>query len=336
MSSRIGTERPSAIGRARDRVPAEPARRIAAASLVIVVLLAGMLGVTLWRYESAIGRYQGDALEARLDAEDVKQASAAFWQEQSAIFRYVQQQSPAVLGQLESARRNFADNLSRLHIQSTEESDLRARALAANRNSIENFVDNVRPALSGASGQSLVIALNEQQRFGNSVIPPLNQLADVESSQADSAVSAAKGSGREALIAGLVAALLSLLGAVGFTIYAIRLIGEVADRERRLNTAVGDLSEREGNLKELLEHVRSTSGVLSEVVIDCARPPRKPFRPRASSRRRSPRARPRSSSWPQPRRRCPRTCAASPRSPSAPGTRCRTCGRRSRRSPSGR
>lgn len=266
MSPRVETGQPAAAGRVRDRIPAEPARRIAAASLVIVVLLAGALGVTLWRYESAINRYQGDALEARMDAEAVKQATAAFWQEQSAIFRYVQQQSPQVLDQLERARRSFAENLGRLHIQSAEEGDLRARALAANRNSNMNFVDNVRPALTGASGQSLVIALNEQERFGNSVIPPLNQLAKVESAQADHAVSDAKGAGNEALIAGLIAGILSILGAIGFTIYAFRLVGQVADRERRLNTAVGDLSERESNLEDLLERVRSTTAVLSEVV----------------------------------------------------------------------
>ncbi len=268
MSSQPETGRASARARMRHRIPVEPARRIAAASAAIVLLLAGAIGVTLWRYESAIDKYQHDALEARSDAEAVEQATAAFWREQAAIFSYTTQQSEDELTSLESARQEFGSILNGLHIQAAGENGLRTRALSANQNSLKNFVNNVRLALTGNSGQNLVIALNQQKQFGNSVIPPLKQLADVESSQAGSAVSAAKGAGREALIAGLIAGMLSLLGAVGFTIYALRLIGQVADRERRLNTAVGDLSERESNLEELLEHVRSTSGVLSEVVIE--------------------------------------------------------------------
>jgi hypothetical protein len=266
MSSEAERSRRAPILRAGERFPAEPARRIVVASLAIVVLLAGTLAVTIWRYESALDRYQGGALDARADAELVKQAIAAFWQEQASIFNYVQQPTTGALGRLDSARETFVDSLNQLHVQSAEESDLRERALAANQSAITNFIDNVKPALAGAAGQSLVVALAQQNTFGNRVIPPLDRLSEVESAQADVAVSDAKGAGKEALIAGLIAGLLSLLGAIGFTIYAFRLVGQVADRERRLNTAVGSLSDRERNLEDLLERVRATTRVLSEVV----------------------------------------------------------------------
>jgi methyl-accepting chemotaxis protein len=268
MNVRAQREDPLPRARVRDRIPAEPARRIAAASAAIVVLLAGMIGVTLWRYESAIDRYQHKALEARSDAEAVEEATAAFWKEQTAIFSYTTQQSQSELTDLESARQRFVSILNELHIQAPEERALREEALTANQNSLKNFVNNVRPALTGNSGVSLVTSINQQRKLGRSVTPPLIRLVDIESKQAESAVSAAKRAGREALIAGLVAGLLSLLGALGFTIYAFRLIGRVADHERRLNAAVCDLSEREANLEELLDRVRSTSGVLSEVVIE--------------------------------------------------------------------
>jgi methyl-accepting chemotaxis protein len=250
----------------RERFPAEPARRIVVASLAIVVLLAGAVGVTIWRYESALDQYQSNALRARVDDERVKDAIAAFWQEQAAIFSYVSQQSDQVLARLDEARRDFVTSLSRLLIYTTLGAELQQRALSANQASITNFIDKVKPALRAAEGQSLVDAIKNQNTFSNSVIPPLNQLSALKSTQAEDAVSQAKSAGTEALIAGLIAGILSLLGAIGFAIYAFRLVGKVADHEGRLNQAVETLSDRERNLEELLERVRATTGVLSEVV----------------------------------------------------------------------
>jgi methyl-accepting chemotaxis protein len=250
----------------RNRIPAEPARRIAVASAVIVVLLAGAIGVTLWRYESAIDRYTGAVVSARLDAQNVAKATAAFWTEQAAIFGFTTQQSQSDLVQLDKSRIDFVNHLNQLTNLTDEETTLRARALFANQRALKNFQDNVRPALTGSSGESLVISLNQQKRAGQAVTPLLLSLERRATERTNQAVSDAGSAGREALIAGLIAGLLALLGAVGFTIYALRLVGQVADRERRLNSAVGELSDRERNLEDLLERVRSTSGVLSDVV----------------------------------------------------------------------
>jgi methyl-accepting chemotaxis protein len=266
MSSGTESRRRLPIARLGDRFPAEPARRIVVASLAIVVLLAGSLGVTIWRYESALDQYHGGALQARDDAQQVQQAIGAFWQEQADIFNYVAQESVLELVRLDTAWKDFVESLNKVHVQSALEGQKRTDALAANQASITNFIDNVKPALSGSSGQSLVDALAQQNTFGNSVIPPLDELSAIERAQADQAVKDAHGAGSEALIAGLIAGLLSILGAIGVTIYAFRLVGKVADREGRLNLAVGTLSDRERNLEELLERVRATTTVLSEVV----------------------------------------------------------------------
>jgi methyl-accepting chemotaxis protein len=265
MSSGTQSRRRVGLVGVGQRYPTEPARRIVVASLAIVLLLAAALGITVWRYESALDQYQNQALEARADAERVKEAIGAFWQEQAAIFSYVLQSSDQALVLLDSARAQFVSTLEEVHVQTELEGQKRREAIAANRASITHFNTKVKPALGG-SGQSLRVALREQNRFSNSVIPPLEQLSAIQSSQAEHAVSEAKGAGNEALIAGLIAGILGLLGAVAFTIYAFRLVGQVADRERLLNEAVGTLSDRERNLEDLLERVRATTGVLSQVV----------------------------------------------------------------------
>ena len=250
---------------ALQKTAAEPVRRIAIASAAIVVLLAGSIGVTLWRYETAVSAYQ-KAHAAQNDAVSVERANAAFWREQSAIFSYSTQAIGKKLKNLATARSDFVSALQSLRTTAGE--DLKNEALDANRSAILNFEDNVKPALHGNSSVSLVTALAQQREAGNSVLPPLRALGALENHQAEAAVSAAKGASREALVAGLVAGFLSLLGALGFAVYAFRLVGEVDDRGRRLNQAVGSLSERERNLEDLLERVRSTSGVLSEVVVE--------------------------------------------------------------------
>jgi methyl-accepting chemotaxis protein len=270
MTSESGTAAaPDESGRVRirDRITAEPKGRIAAASAAIVVLLAGSIGVTLWRYETAISAYQ-NARAARTSLLRVEKAGEAFFREQAAIYSYSTQPSPSDLRALQAARGDFTRELAGLGPKSGLERSLRGRALAANEAAIRNFKDHVQPALRSAPGTSLVRAFHRQRVAGAKVLPPLRALGGVERVRAGDAISAAKSASREALIAGIIAGVLSLLGALGFTAYAFRLLAAVADRQRRLNRAVGDLSERERNLEELLERVRSTSGVLSEVVVE--------------------------------------------------------------------
>ncbi len=249
------------------RIPQGPARRIAAASAAIVILLAGAIGVTLWRYESAIDRYQ-HARGSQSDAQSVQQAASAFWNEQAAIFAYSTQQNVSELQRLSEARQQFTSLLGSLEPRSDAESRYREQALKANDNAIKNFNEKVRPALRGTPGESLIAALSLQRRTGRSVLPPLRALVRAERIRASDAVSFAKSASREALVAGLIAGFLSLLGAVAFITYTFLLVGQVADRERRLNTAVRDLSEREGSLEDLLDRVRSTSSILAEVVLE--------------------------------------------------------------------
>ena len=112
---------------------------------------------------------------------------SAFWQEQTAIFSRCHPAKRVSLANIELARTTFVSLLKTLHTTTPEEDALRVQALGANRKAYVNFVTRVRPALSGTSG-NLVAALEQQKRLGNAVIPPLNELTEIESTQADQAV----------------------------------------------------------------------------------------------------------------------------------------------------
>src|SRR5947208_17095617 len=95
----------------RDRITAEPKGRIAAASAAIVILLAGSIGLTLWRYETAISAYQ-NARDARTSLLRVEKAGEAFFREQAAIYSYSTQPSPSDLRGLRAARGDFTLELA--------------------------------------------------------------------------------------------------------------------------------------------------------------------------------------------------------------------------------
>ena len=109
-------------------------------------------------------------------------------------------------------------------------------------------------------------ALEQQNAYSNSVIPPLNELAAIQTAQADQAVSEAKAAGNEALIAGLIAGDPRPAGRLGF-------IDLCLPPDRPGGRPRGAAQQRGGialgpraNLEDLLEHVRATTGVLSDVV----------------------------------------------------------------------
>ena len=145
MSASADPGSPPPTTRIRGRLPSDPASRIAAASALIVILIAGAIGVTLWRYESALNRYQHDALAARSNAQTVEKAMSAFWQEQTAIFSYVAQQSKVSLANVELARTTFVSLLKTLDTKTAGEDALRVQALAANRKAYVNFVKKGSP-----------------------------------------------------------------------------------------------------------------------------------------------------------------------------------------------
>jgi methyl-accepting chemotaxis protein len=125
---------------------------------------------------------------------------------------------------------------------------------------------------SRSGGREVLTALNEAEQ---TVTGPLDQLRDGYTKETHDFGASVTSANDEALIAGLVGALLAIAAGMAFAAYALRLVRRISSREAELQAAVGDLAERELELKrtveslsdrdDLLEQIRTTSAVMAEV-----------------------------------------------------------------------
>ena len=109
------------------------ARRVAAVSVAAVAVIAASIGVSIWRYEDALGR-SAAAVDARHDAALTQQLNATFWHEHEAMNEYLVTPDPETLGEIRAERALFAATSATLgHTQPLDEARLRAQALAGER-----------------------------------------------------------------------------------------------------------------------------------------------------------------------------------------------------------
>src|SRR6476469_2938816 len=111
------------------RIPRGAARRVAAASAVVAVLLASATAVTIWRYTTAIDS-ANRALEARASSSRTDQAITAYWHEREAINEYLLRPSPGLLDEINRERDAFGAMVKGLGRDATAERPLAARAVA--------------------------------------------------------------------------------------------------------------------------------------------------------------------------------------------------------------
>src|SRR6266851_4629811 len=93
-----------------ERMPKEllrgSARRVAALSVVAVTVIAAAIGVTIWRYESALGRSHV-ATDARADATLTEALAASFWHEREATHEFLTTASPELFQEAARQRQQF-------------------------------------------------------------------------------------------------------------------------------------------------------------------------------------------------------------------------------------
>ena len=80
----------------KPRRPGDARRRLAVASFLAVLLIAGAAAGSLWRYEIAL-RHTDVALTSRADALRAQQASTFFWRERETMNEYLLHPAPELL-----------------------------------------------------------------------------------------------------------------------------------------------------------------------------------------------------------------------------------------------
>ena len=233
-----------------------PARRVAAMSAAAVVLIAALSGVMIWRYQDALAR-SATALDARHDARLTQVLVATFWHEHEAMNEYLFAPSPVLMNEVRAARNQFVTTSVNLGATETSiETRFRLQATAA-----ENGFFALFTQVQGAAGTTSareVAAATRLTASDSSVLAPLGQLDSAQARRADMSQAAASAAAGQALGIGVAAAILAVLAVLAFALFAMRLLGRAAEREKELTAALG-------RLNGLLGRLRSTSAVIGEV-----------------------------------------------------------------------
>ncbi|HET7568746.1 MAG TPA: hypothetical protein VFJ91_12180, partial [Gaiellaceae bacterium] len=248
-------------------------RRVALASVLIVALLAAAFGVTIWRYQHsrAASTSARQSLSQQLD---VQNAATAFWQAREAMNEYLASGEQDLLSEITDGKTAFAASLQAVNADEANEQALIAKASAANDTFVARF-DSLAPAAAGTTPAQERQAIESINTLETSVTDPLGKLQQIYATEVADRRAAASTAARQALIAALVGAALALLGGIAFSLYALRLLGRLGERERALRLTVGELHEREEALQQtietlsdrdqLLERITATASVLGGV-----------------------------------------------------------------------
>ena len=193
---------------ARKRMPKEllreSARRVAAVSVAVIVVIAALIGVAIWRYEQALSR-SAVTLDARSDARLTGLLVATFWHERQAMDEYLFAPSPAVLERGQRTAEQFAATSATLGATQTPiETRFRLQATAAD-NGLCRCSSRVRAA-AGTTASREVGAAARLSATDGSVLGPLAQLYRAQAQRADSAQAASASAGSQALVIGVTAA----------------------------------------------------------------------------------------------------------------------------------
>jgi methyl-accepting chemotaxis protein len=237
-----------------------PARRIVIASVVILVLLGAAVTVSIWRYQHAVG-LKDAALTARSESLQGELAGTAFWRERESANEYLLVGTTDVLSEIGVQHAAFDRAVAGLGRDSASAGALVARARAANDAFVAEFGRNRAPVPAGTPSAMQVaaaIAISLMNTHEAAVLAPLEALQGFYARETDRRQAEATTAATQALVASLIAGLITLLAGITFVAYALRLVTRLAEREATLRAQIAASSS-------LMLQVRTTSVVLGGV-----------------------------------------------------------------------
>jgi diguanylate cyclase (GGDEF)-like protein len=217
--------------------------RIATASLIVVILLAGAAVVTIWRYEHAIGQ-SNNALLTRAENLRAEQAATFFWRERETMNEYLLTPSGALLGELANSYRGFNSTTARLGNTDPKERALVERSRAGNGVMLATFRSIRHVAGSGTAQQAAATQrLNSDE---DEVLRPLDSLQAIYQTEVGTRRAEQASANAQAFLAVLLGAVLGLGATIGLSFYAMRLLAHMARRresDRELEAAQAEFAD---------------------------------------------------------------------------------------------
>ena len=231
------------------------ARRVTVVSVAVVAVIAASVGVTIWRYETALSA-SAVAVDAYHDKALTEELVGLFWHEREAMREMLLTRSPAVSLELRAVSDQFAATSATLAMtEAPAEAQFLTRALAGEKGFSALFA---RVRAGGTTLPHAVAANARLDAAEPTVLRPLNQLVGALTSRAQLRQDAARSAEAQALGTAIAAAILAILAGAAFALFALRLLRAGAERERKLTAAL----QRLGGL---ISRLRSTSAVVGQV-----------------------------------------------------------------------
>jgi methyl-accepting chemotaxis protein len=233
-------------------------RRVVIVSSLIVALIAAAVVLSIWRYQAAISSL-AEAARASTVAHFATALDDTFAQERILMFRYIASADPAVLAAVHGYQAQF----TRLAHESMPRSLASRTALAQAVSQQAQYYAAFQRASTAihASPVTKFAAIGRLDRAAASSMAPLHSLARIAGGHAAAARSAAAAARTQALIVGIVSAVLAVVAGLGFAYYLVKLLSRGERRNDDLAESVGRLTDRDA----LLGRLRSTSSVLGGV-----------------------------------------------------------------------
>ena len=232
-------------------------RRVLAVIAVLLVVISTVMVITLESWSSTLRSLTAATTSARVVTRAMT-LRLVFDTEQLAIYRYLGTGTSAALTEARAAHAEFVAQAARVAPGGSGTAML-AQAVRAERAYFAAF-NQARP-LVAVSRERADQAIGRLDAMSGTVTAPLGGVAAQAAVTSRQMRRRAASSGSRALWVEFGSDLIGLAIAIGFALYAYRLLRQAAARQRELATVVSRLSDRD----DLLARLESAADVLSEV-----------------------------------------------------------------------
>jgi signal transduction histidine kinase len=204
-------------------------RRIVAASVATVALIAAALGITILSHRSAVDA-EGRARAASRDSRSVQLAETYFWREREAMNEYLLIPQAETLREVNGLHEQVRRILAGQDFAERGERELVAQMLAAESRIVATF-----KAGAGTQDRSSVLRLTQELNTAEAaVLTPMHRLVSLNENVVAESERDANATSTRGLVFGVIAGAFALAGGSAFALYGVRLVRRIGRQNQRL------------------------------------------------------------------------------------------------------